>query len=157
MSYPEKKNSFIEITGSKTEYNILRENLSHYMLKNLSENIDAEYPQKIFEAGKVFSLESSGKIKESEKLAVAISPGNFTEIKQTLGYLFKLIDKKIELEEPEKTPEHFIEGRTAEILFNKNRIGFIGEIHPKILKNWRIKMPVALFEINLDDVLKSFQ
>ena len=62
--------------------------------------------------------------------------------------------KKVDLKETEKTPEHFIEGRTAEIIFNKKRIGFIGEVHPRVLRNWKIKMPVALFEISLDDVLK---
>jgi len=36
-------------------------------------------------------------------------------------------------------------------------IGYIGEIHPKILKNWRIKMPVALLEINLDDLLNQIK
>ena len=34
-------------------------------------------------------------------------------------------------------------------------LGFIGEIHPKILKNWKIKMPVALFEIDLEEIFKK--
>jgi len=154
MNVPENKASFIEVIGSKTEYNILRENLSHYLLKNLSENVDAEYPQKIFEIGRVFSSENSG-IKETENLSVAISPGSFTEIKQVLEYVFKMINKKLEFKETEKVPDHFIDGRTAEILFNGKKIGFLGEIHPRILKNWRIKMPVAIFEIELDGVLKE--
>ena len=66
-----------------------------------------------------------------------------------------MIDKKIIFVEPKKIPEHFIDGRSSEISFNGKNIGFIGEIHPKILKNWKIKMPVALVEINLDDVLKE--
>ena len=67
-----------------------------------------------------------------------------------------MTEKKIELKETADIPEHFIEGRTAEVIFNKKRIGFVGEIHPKILRNWKIKMPVALFEIVLDDILKEF-
>ena len=79
MNVPEKRGSFIEVIGSKTEYTALRENLSHYLLKNFSENVDSEYPQKIFEVGKIFISENSGqKIRESENLSVAVSPGNFT-------------------------------------------------------------------------------
>ena len=37
-------------------------------------------------------------------------------------------------------------------MFGDVGIGFIGEIHPRILKNWKIKMPVALFEIELGKV-----
>jgi phenylalanyl-tRNA synthetase beta chain len=66
-----------------------------------------------------------------------------------------MLDLKIELREIEEPPSYFIEGRVGEIIFNNQSIGFIGEIHPKILKNWRIKMPVALFEINLEEVFKK--
>ena len=156
MNAVSSKGTFIEVIGSKTEYNILRENLSHYMLKNFSENVDSEYPQKIFEIGRVFSSENS-EIKEKEFLSLAVSPGNFTEVKQMLEYVFRMVDKKVELKEAQRVPEHFIEGRTAEIIFNKKRIGFIGEVHPRVLRNWKIKMPVALFEINLDDVLEELE
>jgi len=146
-----QENNFIEVEGSKTDYNTLRENLSHFLLKNLSENVDAEYPQKIFEIGKIFELKNQ-KIKETENLAVALTPGNYTEIKQTLEYLFKMLDIKIDVKEPQAAPIHFIEGRVASIILNNEEIGYLGELNPKILRNWKIKMPVALLEINLEDV-----
>ena len=156
MGLNDKKISFVEVSGSKTEYTDLRENLTHYLLKNLSENVDSEYPQKIFETGKIFSIENQkNEVEENESFCVAISPGNFTEIKQTIEYLSKMVDKKFEFREIEKVPEHFIEGRTAEILFNKKPIGFIGEIHPKILSNWKIRMPVALFEIEIKEIINE--
>ncbi len=150
-----KKTSFTEVVQSKTEYSILRQNLSHFLLKNLSENIDSEYPQKIFEIGRIFPADS-GKIEEKESLCVATSPGNFTEARQSVEYLFRMIDKKIDIKEPEtKIPGYFIDGRVAKIIFNNKEIGFLGEIHPKILKNCRMKMPVALCEIELDDLLNE--
>ena len=148
-----KKTSVIEIIDSKTDYNILRIDISHYLLKILSENIDVEYPQKIFEIGKVFEIKND-KITEKERLAVAISPGNFTEIKQILEYLSRMLDSKIEIKESEDFPQYFIEGRVAEIKMGDKEIGFIGEIHPKILKNWRIKMPVSIFEISLEEIFE---
>jgi len=154
MNMIEKQEEFIEVEESKTEYTILRKNLVHLLLKNFSENIDSEYPQQIFEIGKVFCLEEGKEnIKEKEMLAVGISPGNFTKIKQILGYLFRMIGKEIIFKEAKEIPPYFIEGRTAEIIFKDKKIGFISEVHPKTLKNWKIKMPVALFEIDSEEFL----
>jgi len=157
MGVQEKQEkNFIRLEGSKTDYTILRKNLTHYLLKILSENIDSEYPQKIFEIGKVFRM-GGEKIIERENLSIAITPGNFTEIKQIFEYLFRMIDMEIKLEESEaeEVPIHFIEGRTASIKINDKRVGFIGEIHPKILKNWKIKMPVAVLEISLEEIFEN--
>lgn len=139
----------IEVENSKTDYNILRKDLTHYLLKNFSDNVDSEYPQRIFEIGKVFCLE------ETENLALAIAPANFTEVRQVLEYLFRMMNLEIEISEPEKIPNHFIDGRTAKISLENKPIGFVGEIHPKILKNWKIKMPVSLFEINLEKIYEK--
>ncbi len=158
MSLVEKQEEFIEVKESKTEYDILRKNLAHLLLKNFSENVDSEYPQQIFEIGKVFCLkEGKEKIKEKEMLAAAISPGNFTKIKQILEYLFRMVGKgEVIFREASEVPPYFIEGRTAEIFFKGKKMGLASEIHPKTLKNWKIKMPVALFEIKLDDLLEEF-
>lgn len=151
MGIPEKEEKdFIEIENSKTEYNIMRKDLSHYSLKILSENVDVEYPHKIFESGKIFT-----KNDEKDHLAVAVSPGNFTQAKQILEYLLRMMNVSIKTEESDEFPPHFIEGRVAEIFIGNKKIGYLGEIHPKILKNWRLKMPVALFEIELEDIYKK--
>jgi len=153
MGIPEKQEkNFIEVEESKTDYNVLRKYLTHCLLKIFSENIDAGYPQKIFEIGKIFELSENKKIIEKEILAGAIVPGNFTEIKQILLHLSKMVGINFELKEANNFPQHFIDGRIAEIILEGKSIGFLGEIHPKILKNWKIKMPVALFEINIEEV-----
>lgn len=151
MGFNEKQEKgLIELEESKTDYTILRKDLTHYLLKILSENVDSEYPQKVFEIGKVFNPDLS----EKESLCAAITPGNFTKLRQTLEYLFKMINKKISLEETDDFPSWFIDGRVAKIRLDKKEIGFIGEIHPKILKNWKIRMPVVLLEIDLDEILE---
>lgn len=154
MGIPEKQEKeFIEIENSKTDYNILRKDLSHFILKNISENVDCEYPQKIFEMGRVFELKQN--IREKENLAIAITPGNFTEIKQIWDYLTKSLGIKTELKETDETLNHLIEGRTATITLDNKEIGIFGEIHPRILKNWKIKMPVAILEINLEEIFNK--
>jgi len=150
-----KQTGFIELEQSKTDYTILRKELTHYALKILSENIDSEYPQKIFELGRVFEQDKDKNIAEKEKLSCALAPGNFTEIKQTLEYFGKMLSVNIKLQELENPPAHLIEGRAANIYLDDKIIGNLGEIHPKILKNWRIKMPVALFELDLEEIFKK--
>lgn len=164
-----QEKNFVSVEESKTEYNILRKDIAHYLLKILSENVDSEYPQRIFELGKVFTnkekITGPGfkevpfwegiSFREKESLAVAIAPGNFTDMKQILFYLFKMIGLEIILKETEETPLEYIDGRVAEILLENKSVGFIGEIHPKILKNWKIKMPVALFEISLKKIFEK--
>jgi len=169
-----QEKDYIEVEESKTDYTILRKDLTHYLLKILSNNVDSEYPQKIFEIGRVFELNNKEtskqvgdedfrkgreiqNIKESDKLAVALTSGNFTEIRQILEYISRMLNIEIKLKETEKAPSYFIEGRVGEITLDNKQIGFIGEIHPKILKNWRIKMPVSIFEIDLEEIFKKLE
>ncbi len=157
MGFPERgEEGFVELEESKTENNILRKDLSHYLLKIFSENIDSEYPQKIFETGRVFLMEDNN-IVEKEKLSVGISSGNFTDVKQILNYLFKMlgIDNELKVQEPDNFPHYFLDGRVGEVIFHDMKIGFVGEIHPRILRNWKIKMPVSLFEIDLEEVFEG--
>lgn len=151
-----KEKGFVNLKGSKTDYNILRKNLTHYLMKNFSENVDVEYPQKIFEMGKVFNLnEKNEEITEREKLAIASIPGNYTEIKQILENLFNMLNLKITFEEPGQILPYFVDGRVAKIKLKGKDLGYIGEIHPKILKNWKLKMPVALLEIALEPIFEK--
>ena len=149
--------NIIEVEESKTENNILRMSLLANSIQVLSENSDASYPQKIFEIGKVFSQDSKYKnsetqISEEERLCISLchEKANFTEIKQVLDYLMRMLGIEYEIKETQHPS--FIEGRTGEIIVNKKPIGILGEILPCILKNNRIKMPVASMEINIKNL-----
>lgn len=151
MLYPEQKD-FIEVEESKTEYSILRQDLLSNTLKILSENSDSSYPQNIFETGRTFlknAKEETG-IEEKEKLSIAMASetANFTEIKQVLDYLMRMLGKEYKIEEFEHLG--LAPGRTGKIIVNNQSIGFIGEVHPRALKNLKIKMPVSALEIDLD-------
>jgi phenylalanyl-tRNA synthetase beta chain len=125
------------------------------VLKVLSENIDSEYPQKIFEIGRDFKLDEKGetRIREIEKLAVAITPGNFTELKQILEYSAKMLDIEFKISEVEK--EGFIEGRTGKILFEDKEIGYLGEVHPSLLKAFHLKMNLCYLELELEQIFEK--
>lgn len=161
--YDIKNEDLIEVENSKTEYSILRRDLLVNLMKILSENSDSSYPQRIFEIGSVFgkATENDGEetgIKEKEKLGIALADDKitFTELKQIVDYLFKMIDKEYEIDSDVEENEHvgFIDGRYGRVVVKvegkKEAIGFIGEVHPRVLKNFGLKTPVVAFEIDLD-------
>lgn len=149
----------IEVENSKTEYKLLRPNLIIPNLRILSENKDHEYPHKIFEIGKTFQLSKSEKsetgIEEQDRLVILSTPSNFTELKKILDYLMRMLDSNYEIKESKQ--EYLIEGRTGSIIMNKKEIGFIGEVHPDTLKEWNLKMPLALIEINLQEIYNKLK
>lgn len=149
-----KVKDVIELENSKTEYKILRPNLLIPALRIMSENKDNDYPQEIFEIGTVFSLDETKEtqIKETENLIIVLSPANFTKIKQVLEFLSSQTGVKYTLSDFEHP--NLIEGRCAKIKINGQEAGFMGEMHPETLRNWSIKMPIAVLEISLDFLLE---
>lgn len=145
-------NEFIEVEASKTERDVLRMDLMTNMLQILSENSDAAYPHKIFEMGRVFALdeESDTGVSENEKLALAMSDERigFTEMRQVMDYLFKMLDVEYSVEDVEDS--NYIIGRCGKIVVDGKDIGRIGELAPRVLRNWKIRMPTVGCEIGLD-------
>ena len=148
----------IEVENSKTEFKILRPNLLIPALRIFSENKDHDYPQRIFEIGTIFINDRNNStdtgILEKENLLIALSPSNFTEIKQILNYIENSLNIKLEIKE---SPSHqdLIGGRSASISLNKKQIGYFGEMHPKTLQDWNIKMPISIIEISLDEIMNE--
>ena len=146
-------NDFIEVEDSKTGRDVLRMDMLTNLLQVLSENSDAGYPQKIFEMGQVFSRSdsenSSTGVDEIERLAIALinEKANFTELKQAVDYLFKMLGKEYVLENVENS--NYIIGRCGKVVVDGKGVGFIGEVAPRVLKNWKIKMPTVAMEIDL--------
>ncbi len=179
-------NDFIEVEDSKTERDVLRIDLLTNLLQIASENSDASYPQKVFEMGKVFARDngaprgvppaqkaSAGADKggntgvfEKERLAITLADENirFTEMKQILDYLFKMLGVEYSIEAVDNS--NYIIGRCGKIIVSprddsgepdgkKIEIGLVGEIAPRVLKNWKIKMPVVGLELGLDWLLEK--
>ena len=145
---------FIELEDSKTERDVLRIDLLTNLLQIASENSNASYPQKTFEMGRVFSKTDDAKsetgVLEDEHLAIAMIDEkiNFTELKQTVDYLFKMLGREYSIENTENS--NYITGRCGKVVVDGKTIGMIGEIAPRVLKNWKIKLPMVAMEIGLD-------
>lgn len=145
----------IELSNANEDYNCLRNWITPSLLKILSENRHHDYPQKIFEAGVCFEKDNSSETNTKEFYRLALlstgKDAGFTEAKQALDYLMDAFDLKYEIEETEHSS--FVEGRVGRVIVNGKKLAYIGEIHPQVLQNWNLEMPVAGFEININELL----
>ncbi len=147
-----KHNRGIPLKNALGEYNTLRDRLLPCLLKNLAENQHNEYPQNIFEIGRIFEPDTAQEtgIKETEHIAIALchEKTDFTQIRQILDALLSSLGLGFTVKESPRPS--FIVGRVGEILVDKKKIGIIGEIHPQVLTNWGMQVPVVALELNLE-------
>lgn len=143
----------IEVDNPRTEYAFLRPSLTLPMLRTLAANRDAEYPQNLYELGPVFTSDDEEEtgVKEEEHLVIALTPGNFTKAKEVLDYLTRMCSLTYTLKDADH--KHFIPGRTGTIMINNHAVGHLGEVHPTVLQEWKLKMPLALIELKLEPFL----
>lgn len=146
----------ISIPNAKSsEMNIVRTWLIPELIRCVKSNEHHSHPIKLFEISDVCARDNStdtgyGNVKN---LAVLIynTRVTFTDIKQVLDFVMRVLDETYEL----KRAYHrsFIDGRVGDVISgsSKEKRGIIGELHPEVLKRWRLKNPVSCFEICLED------
>lgn len=150
----------VELENALTkEYGVLRSWMIPSLMKVLSENTNREYPQNIFETGRIFKKDKNTEtgVQENDRLGVVLCSQNvdFTRIKQAFDALMNALDIKYESKETEHNS--FIPGRVARISVKNKGVAYIGEIHPQVLENFGIEMPVAGFELNLTDLYDTMK
>lgn len=145
----------LAVDGTKSaEHEVLRDSLIPPLLQSLLRNVHEAYPQKLFEIGKTFEKEN-GKIVESWKVAIVIAHGDagYTEAKSALQALFASFGLPVSTK-PSSDPL-FIKGRCAAVITSNDKavVGTIGEITPPAIYNFKLRVPVAAFEVNLSALL----
>lgn len=148
------KPNFFTVNNSKSdEHDILRQSLLPSLLFSLSKNIHEEYPQKLFEIGPIFKPEKENFEKWNLCCVNAFNGVTFSEIKAVLQTLMEIcFNVKFETKPSENLS--FVRGRSAGIIYKGVVIGQIGEISPLLIDSFKIKMPVAAFELDLTELLR---
>jgi len=151
MNVKEEKTVEIENPVS-LNWDVFRSWLLPSLMEFYSNNQHVEFPQKIFEVGDVVLIDEKQETgtKDVRKLAAAISDSRvgYDDIAVVLDAFLSSLKVKYKLRRIGHSS--FIEGRVAEVLVKGKPIGFVGEIHPSVLRNWKLEMPVAAFEIVLE-------
>jgi len=155
--YMNYNTELVELANSMTqEYNALRQWLTPSLMETLRYNKHYEYPQNIFEIGTVFRLNEDFDtgVEEHERLAIAYcgNDANFTKIKQLFDVIMEALDLRYDVLDTEHAS--FIKGRVGRIALNSEKIAYLGEIHPQVLLNWSLEMPVAVLELNITELFR---
>jgi len=150
-----EESKIVEIENPiSSSWSVFRNWILPSLLEFLSNNKHVEYPQKIFEIGNAVVIDETKetKTKDVKKIACAIADtkASYEDISSVLDSFLSSLGISYKLK-PIKH-ESFIEGRVAGIFLEDKEIGFIGEVSPSVLENWKLEMPVAAFEVELEPI-----
>jgi phenylalanyl-tRNA synthetase beta chain len=153
-----QKTKNVELANPKVvTMTCLRNWLLPSIMEFLSNNQSTEFPQKIFELGKVTLIEESKetKTKDEEWLCAATAHANssFSEIKSVLDAFMSNFG--VDWQIKETTHSSFIEGRVGRVTVGAVEVGVVGEVNPLVLEAWKLENPVSAFEVNFQRILES--
>ncbi len=152
MNRPDDED-LVEVANVMNEnYSALRDGVLPCLLNTESHSAAAAYPHKLFEAGDVAVFDKDSPVGSTTlvKLGglIAHREANLSEIHTDLDYLLHMLDVPWKLVSGQNPS--FLSGRCAKVLIQDKHVGWMGEIHPKVLERWEIGVPCAAFEISLD-------
>lgn len=153
----QQKMRIVEVANPKVvTMACLRNWLLPGLMEFLGSNQSVEFPQKVFELGKVTLLDEKRetRTRDEEWLAAATThpTAGFTEIKSALDSFF--MNLGVDWQIKETVHPSFIEGRVGATTVNGVSVGVLGEVHPSVLEAWKLENPVATFEINLQKIIE---
>ncbi|MFD1640263.1 phenylalanine--tRNA ligase subunit beta [Halohasta litorea] len=143
----------VEITGPYSEdYTQLRSWVLPSLLLVLENNTHRAYPQELAEIGLAAEVDESENTNVAEwrsiGAVIARHDATYEDAKARLAALCADFDAT--LETPATEHPSFINGRVADVVVDGDTVGVIGEIHPQVLVNHDLELPVAAFELRLD-------
>jgi len=134
------------------DYTMLRTWVLPSLLMVLEGNTHRSYPQDLVEIGLAAQVDESENTNVAEHRAVAgvlaRHDATYEDAKGRLQALARNFG--VELETPATTHPSFIDGRTAEVVIDGDSVGIVGELHPEVLVEHELELPVSAFEFRLD-------
>ncbi|MCH2188283.1 phenylalanine--tRNA ligase subunit beta [Candidatus Gracilibacteria bacterium] len=155
----------MEKLGENTDHlvemkNALSEEMTHlrgstlpHLLSALEKNKLEHENLKLFEIEKVFQNNGGETSEMNELTGVMMQDGDtlYYDLQSDLSdMLSDLGVSKFEYKKSREIPNYAHSGRIADIIARGQKIGVIGEIHPKVLHRFDLKKKVAFFRINAD-------
>ncbi len=132
-------------------YTMLRTWALPSLLMVLERNTHRAYPQDLAEIGLAAHLDDSENTGVAERRTVAAvlarTEASYEDAKARLQALAGAFGKS--LETPPTEHPSFITGRAAEVVLDGESAGVVGEVHPAVLVEHDLELPVAAFEFRL--------
>jgi len=152
--------------SSCKEFEYMRNSLIPGILKSVEANKANQLPYRIFEISDVVIIDKNNEVGAANRRKLCFAYTNTVSSMEIVQGMVDLLMKKIGLAFHEKNdvkkryvikPSNdpaFFEDRQAEIFIQDDiKIGIYGIIHPKVLKNFNIKNPVTLCDIDLQTIM----
>jgi len=133
-------------------YTMLRTWALPSLLLVLENNTHRAYPQDLAEIGLAARLDDAENTGVAERRTVAgvlaRTDASYEDARARLQALAGAFGA--DLETPRTDHPTFMTGRTAEVVLEGEPAGVVGEIHPEVLVEHDLELPVAAFEFRLD-------
>ncbi|MGM0605886.1 MAG: phenylalanine--tRNA ligase subunit beta, partial [Halobacteriota archaeon] len=138
------------------DYTQLRSWVLPSLLMVLENNTHRAYPQDLAEIGLVAEVDETENTNVAEHRSIgavlARHDATYEDAKARLTALCG--DFGVDVETPAIDHPTFIPGRAAEILVEGRSVGVVGEVHPEVLVEHDLELPVAAFELRLDALVE---
>jgi phenylalanyl-tRNA synthetase beta chain len=150
--------NYVELMNPKmSTHTAMRSWLLPSLLNLLRDNTHVDYPQRVFEIGPcvVLQPDRAGETETRYKIAAVTihTAAGFTEIRSCLDTLLTSIGIKFKVE-PTTHPS-FLEGRTGKVMSEERSLGIVGELHPRIIREWGLSLSIAAFELEIPPMAVS--
>ena len=143
----------VEITGPYSEdYTQLRSWVLPSLLMVLENNTHRAYPQDLAEIGLAAAVDETENTNVAEWRSIgAVLARHDATYEDAKARLVALCDDfDVDVETPSTDHPSFIPGRVADVVVDGEAVGVVGEIHPHVLVEHDLELPVAAFELRLD-------
>ena len=139
------------------EHSVLRDSLIPNLMDALSGNVKSDYPQRVFEIGRVYSRAGAG-VSESWHLGclIAHSQASYSEAKMYMESVCRTLTG-VEPNAEESQHWVFASGRCATVSIGGGLVGHVGELRPEAIDAFGLRVPVSGFELDLSILHKQLK
>ncbi len=134
------------------DYTMLRTWALPSLLMVLENNTHRSYPQNLAEIGLAAEVDDSTETGVAERRTVAgvlaRTDASYEDVKGVLQAITRNFG--VDLETPPVDHPTFIDGRAASVVIDGQPVGVVGEVHPEVLVEHDLELPVSAFEFRLD-------
>ncbi len=161
---------FVEIRNPLSrDQSVMRTTLLPGLLHNLRENLKRSRSDlRLFETGRVFEKSTEAPAREQDRLAGVVSglevlPGwdrearetDFFDVKSLLEDLILGVGISSLTWVPLETLPYLHPGKSASIMKGNRLIGYLGELHPEVMKRFELPQRVLYFDLDLEVVFQT--
>jgi phenylalanyl-tRNA synthetase beta chain len=138
----------VTIKNPRTEdFTLVRTSIVPSLLDTLAYNKKKKLPLRIFELDDVVKSKAEWQNDRVLGMAIMDNEVNFSDMQSVVEALLRNIGVKYNLRESKN--KTFIDGRCGDVVVSGKKIGVFGEVHPQVLDNLGLDLPVVLAEIDV--------